>query len=144
MKEELTSLDGNNTWTLVPEGSRKTLGGRWVYKLKRGPKGEILCYKTRYVVREFEQKEGIDYAETFASIVKPMSYKALFAIAAALDLEIHQMDVKTDFLYGKIDTEIFVDLPEGMECESDQTCCLNNALYGLKQSPRIWYNTLLE
>jgi hypothetical protein len=60
-----------------------------VYKLKKGSKGEILCYKVRYVVCRFEQKEGIDYAETFASIVKPMSYKALFAIAAALDLEIH-------------------------------------------------------
>jgi hypothetical protein len=144
MKEELTSLDGNNTWTLVPKGSRKTLGGRWVYKLKRGPKGEILRYKARYVVRGFEQQEGIDYAETFASVVKPMSYKALFAIAAALDLEIHQMDVKTAFLYGDIDTEIFVDPPEGMECGSDQTCRLNKALYGLKQSPRIWYNTLLE
>jgi hypothetical protein len=115
-----------------------------VYKLKRGPKGEILCYKARYVVRGFEQKESIDYAETFASVVKPMSYKALFAIAAALDLEIHQMDVKTAFLYGEIDTEIFVNLPKGMKCGSDQTCRLNKALYGLKQSPRIWYNTLLE
>jgi hypothetical protein len=90
------------------------------------------------------QKKGIDYAETFAFIVKPMSYKALFAIATALDLEIHQMDVKTAFLYENIDTEIFVDLPEGTECGSDQICYLNKALYGLKQSLRIWYNTLLE
>jgi hypothetical protein len=94
--------------------------------------GEILCYKARYVVHRFEQKEGFDYAENFASVVKPMRYKALFAIAAALDLEIHQMDVKTAFLHGDINTEIFADLPEGMECGSDQTCRLSKALYGLK------------
>ncbi len=88
-------------------------------------------------MRGFEQQYGIDYDETFASVVKPMSYKALFAIAAALDLEIHQMDVKTAFLYGDIDEEIFVEQPEGLGNGSDQVCKLNKALYGLKQSPRM-------
>lgn len=143
MKIELNSIHSNKTWTLVPRpGDRRVLGGKWVYKLKRGPNGEILRHKARWVVRGFEQEYGIDYNETFASVVKPMSYKALFAIAAALDLEIHQMDVKTAFLYGDIDEEIYVEQPHELSDGTDRVCRLNKALYGLKQSPRIWYNTL--
>jgi Reverse transcriptase (RNA-dependent DNA polymerase) len=81
--------------------------------------------------------EGIDYLETFASVVKPMSYKALFAIAAALDLEIEQMDVSTAFLYGDIDGTVYVEQPHGYEDGTERVCLLKKALYGLKQSPRI-------
>ncbi|KAG6998837.1 Retrovirus-related Pol polyprotein from transposon TNT [Fusarium oxysporum f. sp. conglutinans] len=94
------------------------------------------------MVRGFEQQEGIDYNETFASVVKPMTYKAIFAIAAALDLELEQMDVKTAFLYGKIDEEIYVEQPVGFDDGTERVWKLRNALYGLKQSPRIWYQTL--
>ena len=144
MKVENKSFLDNKTWTLAkpPEAGRKVLRGKWVYKLKRGPNGEIVRWKARWVVCGFEQQEGIDYNETFASVVKPMSYKAMFAIAAALDLEIHQMDVKTAFLYGDIDEEIYVEQPTGLEDGTGRVCKLNKALYGLKQSPRIWYNTL--
>jgi hypothetical protein len=93
------------------------------------------------VVRGFEQQEGIDYNETFASVIKPMTYEAIFAIAAALDLELEQMDVKTAFLYGKID-EIYVGQPEGFDDGTGRVWKLRKALYGLKQSPRIWYQTL--
>jgi len=93
-------------------------------------------------VRGFTQEEGIDYDETFASVVKPMSYKALFAIAAALDLETEQMDVKTAFLYGYIDHEIYVEQPHHMTDGTSRVCKLRKALYGLKQAPRIWYQTL--
>ena len=124
-----------------PRGE-KSPARQWVYKLKRGPQGEIIRYKARWVVRGFEQEEGIDYKETFASVVKPMSYKALFAIAAALDLEIEHMDVKTAFLYGDIDEEVYVEQPHEMDDGSGRVCRLNKALYGLRQSPRIWYNTL--
>ena len=93
-------------------------------------------------MRGFTQEEGIDYDETFASVVKPMSYKALFAIAAALDLEIEQMDVKTAFLYGYIDHEIYVEQPHHMTDGTPRVCKLRKALYGLKQAPRIWYQTL--
>ena len=73
-----------------------------------------------------------------------MSYKALFAIAAAYDLEIEQMDVKTAFLYGDVDTDIFIHQPIGFDDGSGRVCKLNKALYGLKQSPRIWYRHLLN
>ena len=99
-------------------------------------------YKARWVVRGFEQLEGVDYAETFASVVKPQSYKALFAIAAAFGLLIEQMDVKTAFLYGLIDEEVYVEQPRGLTTVSGKVCRLKRSLYGLKQAPRIWYETL--
>lgn len=94
--DEMDLLVSNGTWSLIdPPASRNVLKGRWVFKYKRGPSGDVVRYKARWVVKGYEQQRGIDYDETFASVVKPMSYKALFAIAAALDLEIEQMDVKT-------------------------------------------------
>ena len=144
MKEEMKSLEENNTWTAVkPPANRRVLRGKWVYKIKHGASGEITRYKARWVVRGFEQQEGIDYNETFASVVKPMTYKSLFAIVAAKDLELHQMDVKTAFLYGEVDEEIYVELPPGFE-SGGKVCRLRKALYGLKQSPRIWSKTLEE
>jgi hypothetical protein len=71
-----------------------------------------------------------------------MSYKALFAIATALDLEIEQIDVKTAFLYGEIDHEIYVEQPHHTTDGTSRVCKLRKALYGLKQAPRIWYQTL--
>ena len=71
-----------------------------------------------------------------------MSYKALFAMAAALDFDIEQMDVKTAFLFGDVEEEIYVEQPEGFDDGTPSVCRLNKALYGLKQSPRIWYQTL--
>ena len=144
MQEEIDSLISNDTWILtqLPVG-RTAIDGKWVYKVKRGPQGEVLRYKARWVVRGFQQREGIDYAETFASVVKPMSYKAIFALAAAKNWEVHQMDVKTAFLYGLIEGEVYVRQPTGFDNQSGDVCKLRQALYGLKQSPRVWYDTLV-
>lgn len=145
MKEELAALEDNETWRLVhPPTNCHVLSGRWVYKLKRGPHGEVIRHKARWVVRGFEQVEGLDYVETFASVVKPMSYKALFAMAAAQDLEIEQMDVTTAFLYGKVNEEIYVEQPTGLDDGTRRVCRLNRALYGLRQAPRIWYETIAK
>lgn len=143
MKEEYGSLEENNTWNLVDRpNDRRVLPGRWVYRHKRGSKGQIIRYKARWVVRGDQQKEGIDFTDTFATVVKPMSYKLIFAIAAALDWEIDQMDVKTAFLYGKINEIVYMEQPTGLEDGTRRVCKLNRALYGLKQAPRVWYNTL--
>jgi len=93
--DEFQSLLDNGTWTSCdpPEG-RTPLDAKWVFKIKRGANGEVLRHKARLVVRGFRQQEGNDFNETFASVVKPMSYKALFAIAAANDFEIEQMTSK--------------------------------------------------
>lgn len=143
MKEEYDSLIENKVWETVESvpTSRSPLPGKWVFRLKPGAKGEILRYKARWVCGGHRQREGIDFHETFASVVKPMSYKAIFALAAALDWEIEQMDVKTAFLYGVIDdVDLFMTLPTGVGVSGN--CRLKKALYGLKQSPRVWYNTL--
>ena len=143
IQEEVDSLVTNRTWTLMDLPSNAhALGGKWVYKIKRGPQGEVARYKARWVVRGFEQREGIDFNKTFASVIKPMSYKAIFALAAALDWELEQMDVKTAFLYGNVEETIYVTQPTGFESGKNKVCKLKKALYGLKQSPRVWYNTL--
>lgn len=126
----------------LPPG-RTTIDSKWVYKVKRRTQREVLQYKARWVVREFQKREGINYAETFASIVKLMSYKAIFTIAATKNWEVHQMDVKTVFLYRLIEWEIYVWQPTGFDNLSGEVCKLRRALYGLKQSPQGWYDTLV-
>lgn len=145
-QSEVGSLRKNKTWRLKKRSSvnGQVLRGKWVFKIKRGADGEIIKYKARWVVRGFEQTAGTNYNDTFASVVKPMSYKTLFAFAAALDYEIEQMDVATAFLYGEVKESVFVEQPTGFEEDEDSVCELDKALYGLKQSPRIWYNTLAE
>ena len=87
--KELKLLNENKTWKLVVRPThQRVLGGKWVYKLKRGLGGEVTRYKARWVVRGFEQRYGIDFNKTFAAVVKPMTYKALFAIAARNDWEV--------------------------------------------------------
>jgi hypothetical protein len=141
IQEEYESLVENGTWVEQEcPSNREFLTRKWVFKIKRGAAGEILRYKARWVVRGFEQQYSLDFHETFASVIKPMSYKAIFAIAAAYDWEIEQMDVKTAFLYGDIEEDIWIELPTG--CGVSGTAKLKKALYGLKQAPRVWYNTL--
>jgi len=142
MDEEVRSLQQNGTWSLVDlPPDRKALHGKWVYKLKRGPQGEIIRHKARWVVKGYEQEQGIDYDETFAAVVKPAAFRPIFALAAEHDLEIEQMDVKTAFLHGKIEETIYVEQPTGYE-QQGKVCLLRKGLYGLKQAPRMWYQTL--
>ncbi|KJZ70698.1 hypothetical protein HIM_09922 [Hirsutella minnesotensis 3608] len=143
MADEIQSLQFNETWELtdLPPG-RKALRGKWVYRLKRGADGQTVRHKARFVAKGYEQHEGIDYSETFASVVKPESYRTIFAIAAAEDLEIEQMDVKTAFLYGDIDEEVYLEQPQGFKDGTSRVCRLKKAIYGLKQAPRIWFQTI--
>lgn len=144
---EVASLRKNVTWRLKRRTlvNGKVLRGKWVFKIKLNPDGSINKYKARWVVRGFEQEEGGDFNEVFAPTVKPMSYKLLFALAAAFDWEIEQMDVATAFLYGNVEEDVFVEQPHGYEeGDGEDVCHLHKALYGLKQSPRIWYKTLAE
>ena len=142
MDDELESHKENNTWTLKkPPKNAHILPGRWVYKIKLGPEGEITRFKARWVVKGFRQLEGIEYDETFSSVIKAMIWKALLAIAAKYDLEADQIDVITAFLEATLFEEIWVEQPHGYVVPN-LACRLNKALYGLKQSPREWYETL--
>ena len=98
-------------------------------------------YKARLVARGFSQIEGVDFEETFAPVVKFTSIRVLLAYTAINNLELHQMDVKTAFLNGDLEEEIYMEQPEGFVSEGneDLVCRLLKSLYGLKQAPRQWY-----
>ncbi|KAL6334059.1 hypothetical protein AAG906_001815 [Vitis piasezkii] len=98
-------------------------------------------YKARLVVKGFNQKKGIDFDEIFSPVVKMSSIRVVLGLAASLDLEIQQMDVKTAFLHGDLDKEIYMEQPEGfvLKGKEDYVCKLKKSLYGLKQAPRQWY-----
>lgn len=140
-KAEFESLMENETWELVklPPG-RKPIGCKWVFKLKMNPDGTVDRYKARLVAKGYSQVEGVDYSETFAPVAKFPSIRAILALAASEDMEIHQMDVKTAFLNGTLDEEIYMDQPEGFRVPGKEglVCKLKKSLYGLKQAPRAW------
>jgi hypothetical protein len=155
MKTELKALLKNGTWravSLKPDqrSGRRPLGTKWVFKIKRGKDGEILQYKARWVVKGYEQRYGLDYDQTFAGVTKASTWRIMFAIAAIHGWDIEQMDVKSAFLHGNIDEEVYVELPECWELflelfgpiDKDTILLLLKALYGLKQSPRLWQLTL--
>jgi Reverse transcriptase (RNA-dependent DNA polymerase) len=142
MKEKMESMRSNNVWELVdlPEG-RKTIGNKWVLKIKRLADGSIDRYKARLVSKGYTQQEGIDYEETFSHVVRFTSIRLILAIVAGLDLELHQMDVKTTFLNDNLEEEIYMEQPASfvVERQEHKVCKLLRSIYGLKQSSRQWY-----
>ena len=98
-------------------------------------------YKARLVAKGYAQTEGIDFQEVFSPVVKMTTLRVLFALTAAMDLELFQMDVKTAFLHGDLDEELYMKQPRGyvIPGKEKQVCKLKRSLYGLKQAPRQWY-----
>ena len=144
MQQEIAALEDNHTWDLVePPEEANVLRGRWVYKRKPAANGKGQRYKARWVVKGYEQEYGVDYWDTFAAVVKPVTTRVLLALGASLDWEIEQMDVKTAFLHGKLAETVYVEQPTGYT-RAGGVCQLQKALYGLKQAPRVWYRTLAE
>ena len=149
MQAEINELEKQNTWTLLPLPHDKIpLKGRWIYKLKTDPEGKIIKFKARWVVKGYNQIEGVDYLDTFSSTCRPESYRIIFILAVNQGWRLSQYDVKNAFIHAKIDKEIFVEQPRGFTAKEDSPekklyCRLNKALYGLKQSPRLWYEHLL-
>ncbi|KAL0405649.1 UNVERIFIED_CONTAM: Retrovirus-related Pol polyprotein from transposon TNT 1-94 [Sesamum latifolium] len=123
MKEEMSSMAKNNVWELVdlPAG-RKTIGNKWVLKVKRNADGSIDKFKARLVAKGYTQREGIDYEETFSPVVRFASVRLILAIVVHLDLELFQMNVKTAFLNGELDEEIYMDQPEGFTMVEEDHC----------------------
>jgi len=134
MQEEYDFLVVNNIWSLVPlPKGRKLISCKWVFKIKHGVHGEVERYKGRLVARGFTQTFGVDYNETFAPIAKFVSIRCILALAAIEDMEIHQMDVKTTFLNGDLEEEIYMEQPQGFTQEGEHLVCkLHKSLYGLK------------
>ncbi|KAB2625427.1 DNA polymerase zeta catalytic subunit-like [Pyrus ussuriensis x Pyrus communis] len=120
IQSEIESIMQNNTWELVnlPPGN-KPIGHKWIFKRKLRPDGTIDKYKARLVAKGYRQKEGLDYFDTYSPVARITSIRLLIAIASVYNLEIHQMDVKTAFLNGELDEEIYMDQPEVLEGYSD-------------------------
>ena len=114
MKFELDSMYSNQVWDLVkaPNGI-KLVGCKWVYQGQRGIDEKVETFKARLVAKGYTQKEGIDYDETFSLVAMLKSIRILLSIAAHFDYEIWQMDVKTAFLNGNLEEEIYMMQPEG-------------------------------
>ena len=145
MEEEYDAHMANGTWELepLPEG-RKSVGCKWVFRTKRDALGQVLRYKARLVAKGFTQVEGVDFHETFAPVAKFITIRCMLALGAALDLEIHQMDVKTAFLKPFLKEDIYMDQPKGFEQLGREKlkCKLRKTIYGLRQSGREWYKDI--
>ena len=141
MESEMRSLKENDVWELVnlPE-NRKVVGSKWVFKVK--VHGCVDRYKARLVAQGFSQTKGMDYDETFCPVVRMESLRAIVGLAARNGLKLHQLDVITAFLNGKLDEEVYMRQPEGFVEEGNLVCRLKRSLYGLKQSPRCWNSAL--
>ena len=141
MKSEIGSMYENQVWTLVdlPDG-RKAVENKWIFKKKTDADGNVTVYKARLVAKGFRQIQGVDYDETFSPVAKLKSVRIMLAIAAYYDYEIWQMDVKTAFLNGDIDEELYMMQPKGFVDPKDanKVCKLQRSIYGLKQASRSW------
>ncbi|KAH9734074.1 Integrase catalytic domain-containing protein [Citrus sinensis] len=142
MQEEIEALHKNKTWELVPlPRGRKAIGNKWVYKIKRDGNDQVERYRARLVVKGYAQKEGIDFNEIFSPVVRLTTVRVVLAMCATFDLHLEQLDVKTAFLHGELEEEIYMLQPEGFAetGKENLVCRLNKSLYGLKQAPRCWY-----
>lgn len=144
MKDEIVSLQKNDTWSLVPWTDQRLVGCRWTYKIKYDAAGNVDRFKARLVARGFTQTHGIDFWDTFSPVIRMESVRMILAIAAEMGLKIRQFDVKTAFLNGELKEEIYMRQPQGFEDASGQICLLKKSLYGLKQSPRCWNEKFVE
>lgn len=145
MLEELTALEKNKTWDLVPYPlGKKIVGCKWIYTVKQNPDGKIERYKARLVAKGYSQTYGIDYDETFSPVAKMSTVRTLISCAANYDWPLYQLDVKNAFLHGDLQEEVYLEVPPGFA--TDQTkgkvLKLKKSLYGLKQSPRAWFDRL--
>ncbi|GJX05351.1 ribonuclease H-like domain-containing protein [Tanacetum coccineum] len=145
MQEELLQFKLQQVWVLVdlPHGM-KVIGTKWVYRNKRDERGVVVRNKARLVAQGYTQEEGIDYDEVFAPVARIEAIRLFLAFASFMGFIVYQMDVKSAFLYGTIDEEVYVSQPPGFvdPDHPNKVYKVVKALYGLHQAPRAWYATL--
>ncbi|GJX02968.1 putative ribonuclease H-like domain-containing protein [Tanacetum coccineum] len=145
MQEELLQFKIQKVWILVdlPYG-KKAIGTKWVYRNKKDERGVVVRNKARLVAQGHRQEEGIDYDEVFAPVARIEAIRIFLAFASYMGFIVYQMDVKSAFLYGKIDEEVYVSQPPGFVDPKfpKKVYKVVKALYGLHQAPRAWYATL--
>ncbi|GKA91459.1 putative ribonuclease H-like domain-containing protein, partial [Tanacetum coccineum] len=145
MQEELLQFKLQQVWVLVDLPHRmKVIGTKWVYRNKRDERGVVVRNKARLVAQGYTQEEGIDYDEVFAPVARIEAIRLFLAFASFMGFIVYQMDVKSAFLYGTIDEEVYVSQPPGFvdPDHPKKVYKVVKALYGLHQAPRAWYATL--
>jgi hypothetical protein len=141
MKEEMYSLVNNQTWDLVQfSAGKRAFQNKWVYKLKEEDGGKK-WYKARLLVKGFAQNKGIDFYEIFSLVVKMTSIRTILSLLVVEYLHLQQLDVKTTFLHGDLEEEIYMQQPQGYEVNGKENlvCRLKKSLYGLNQASRQWH-----
>lgn len=141
MQEEIAMIEKNKTWELVDMPKHKdVIGLKWIFKTKYNEDGSIQKHKARLVAKGYSQQPGIDFNETFSPVVRMETIRVVLALAAQLELQVFQLDVKSAFLNGELEEEVYVQQPEGfgVKGKEDKVYRLKKALYGLKQAPRTW------
>jgi Reverse transcriptase (RNA-dependent DNA polymerase) len=146
MHHEIQALHRNNTWTLVPPpvDIQNIIGCKWVYKIKRKADDSIERFKARLVAKGYNQEEGVDYFETFSSVIRPTTIRLVLSIAVTNNWTLKQLDVQNAFLHGELHEKLYMHQPPGFinPAAPHHVCLFSKALYGLKQSPRAWFQTL--
>ena len=140
---EIGYMRDSGVYTLVNRRpGMRIITSRWVVKAKRDANNKIIAYKTRLVARGFEQRHGVDYDATFAPVAGAKSIRIILALAAQHQLKLYQLDVRKAFLNAKLDEDVYMQQPEGFADGTDRVWKLHRAIYGLKQSPRVWNQEL--
>lgn len=144
MKDEIAMLKTTGTWKLViPPPNVYIVSCKWIYKIKRDVFNNIKQYKARLVARGFSQKYCTDYNEIFAPVVRQSTFRTLLSVAGSTKMTVVHVDVKSAFLNGLLENDIYMKQPPGFEEMSAQHVCkLNKSLYGLKQAANVWNKAL--
>ena len=143
MSSEINAQLENHTWDIVPPPPPSTtiVGCRWIFTTKYNSDGSLNRYKARLVAKGYNQRPGLDYAETFSPVIKSTTIRTVLGVAVDYSWPIRQLDVNNAFLQGTLTEEVYMQQPPGF-IDADRpnhVCRLRKALYGLKQAPRAWY-----
>lgn len=147
MSSEMESHRSIGTWELVPlPKGRKAIGSRWVFKIKRNEKDKVVKYKARVVAQGYTQRYGIDYCDVYAPVTNYTTFRTFLTIAGKQKLTVQHLDVKTAYLNGVLEEEIYMRQPPGFAVQGQEelVCRLKRSIYGLHQSARCWYRKLSE
>ena len=135
MNVELEKIEKNNTWELVPRPHDKNIiGTKWIFKNKLNENGEVIIKKARLVCKGYAQQEGIDFEETFAPTARLEAIRMFLSLSSFCKFKVYQMDVKSAFLNGDLEEEVYIEQPEGFILGNNAklVCKLKKAIYGLK------------
>ena len=143
MTSELQALQDHHTWDLVPLPlGKKTVGCKWVYKIKLKVDGSIEQYKARLAAKGYTQEYGIDFHDTFSHVVRMTPIRCILTLAASKKWPLHQLDVNNVFLHGDLNEDVYMVLPNGLSTPPNMVCKLRKSLYGLKHASPQWFSKL--